>query len=111
MVVRFAPTFRTWLFVLALAIAVPARADKGVPQIAVVVDAVVETDVGTAIGFRCDHPDLLDVHMKTVGNHNVFVVKGVKVGKTLCRVGTEPQRPSQLFEVVVTAKPPAPRKK
>lgn len=84
-----------------------AIADDAPRKIDVVVDATVETDVGTAIGYRCDDPKLIEASMKTVGDHNVFVVKGAIAGKTLCRAGTDPQRPSVLFEVVVTAKPVA----
>jgi hypothetical protein len=86
-----------------IAIADPTR------MLAVEVDHTVEVEVGTLIGFRCDDPKLLDGKMQTKkterGEINVFIVKGVAAGKTLCRVGTDPMRPFQLFDVVVTDKP------
>ena len=87
-----------------------AIADDAPRRIDVVVDATVETDVGIAVGYRCDDPKLVEASMKTVGDHNVFVVKGAGAGKTLCRVGTDPQRPSMLFEIVVKDKP-APKRR
>jgi len=80
-------------------------ADEPPRRIEVVVDATVETDVGLAMGYRCDDPKLIEGSMKTVGDHNVFVIKGAQAGKTLCRVGVDPLRPSVLFEVVISEKP------
>ncbi len=87
-----------------------ANADDATRRIEVVVDATVETDVGTLIGFRCDDPKLIDAQVKTVGDHNVFVVKGVAAGKTQCRVGTDLQRTGLLFDVDVKDKPVVPKR-
>lgn len=100
--------FRIALFLSLLAPEVIATADP-TRTLAVEVDQTVEVEVGTLIGFRCDDPKLLDGEMVTKkterGEVNVFVVKGVAAGRTLCRVGTDPMRPFQLFDVVVTDKP------
>ncbi len=78
-------------------------------RIDVEVDSTIETEVGTLIGFACDHPKLLDGKMLTKkiegGEVNVLVVKGVLAGKTQCRVGTDPMRPFRLFDVVINDKP------
>jgi hypothetical protein len=95
-----------WRIAIVLSgLAGSAIADDAPRRLDVVVDATVEQDVGMAIGYRCDDPKLIEASMKTVGDHNVFVVKGAQAGKTLCRVGTDPQRQSMLFEVVVKDKP------
>jgi hypothetical protein len=76
-------------------------------RLVVAVDETVELEVGYALGFRCDDTKILDASMKTKSaTTNVFVVKGIAVGTTLCRVGTAPERPTVLLEVrVVAAKP------
>jgi hypothetical protein len=100
-----------WRIALLLsALAGSAIADDAPRRIDVVVDATVETDVGLAVGYRCDDPKLIEATMKTVDDHNVFVVKGAVAGTTLCRVGTDPQRPSVLLEIVVKDKP-APKRR
>ena len=71
-------------------------------RIDVKVGKTVEVDVGYAIGVRCDDLALIEVAMQTKETTNYFVVKGVREGTTQCRVGTEPQRPSILFDVRVT---------
>lgn len=88
-----------------------ANADDATRRIEIVVDATVETDVGMLIGFRCDDPKMIDAQVKTVGDHNVFVVKGVAAGKTQCRVGTDVARSGMLFDVVVTDKPATPKRR
>jgi hypothetical protein len=93
-------------------LASPAVADEALPRISVAVDEVVEVKVGIAVGYRCDDLKLIDASMVTRDGANVFVVKGVAVGKTLCRIGTQVQQPSMLYEVVVTEKKPtAPKPK
>ncbi len=83
----------------------PAWADDAVKRIEVEVDKTVEVEVGRLIGFHCDQPKLIDAQMKTRrdtrGDVNVFVVKGVTAGTTLCRIGGAALGASQLFEVVV----------
>jgi hypothetical protein len=101
-----------WRIAIVLSgLAGSAFADDAPRRIDVVVDATVETDVGLAIGYRCDDPKLIEGSMKTVGDHNVFVVKGSQAGKTLCRVGTDPLRQSVLLEIVVTDKPAVPKQR
>src|SRR5688572_8169879 len=73
-------------------------------RIDVEIDSTVEVEVGHAQGFRCDDPKLIAASMATRDDRNVFIVKGVTAGKTLCRVGTNPQSPSILFDVFVTEK-------
>lgn len=86
-----------------------AVGDPAPRVIEVAVDRTVEVEVGILIGFYCDHPKLIDAQMITRkdarGERNVFVVKGVAAGKTQCRVGSNPMLASELFDVVVTAKP------
>ena len=84
----------------------PALADDAVKRIEVEVDNTVEVEVGRLIGFYCDRPKLIEAQMKTRkerdrGDVNVFVVKGVTTGTTLCRIGGAALGASQLFEVVV----------
>lgn len=84
-----------------------AAGDPAVRTLEVAVDHTIEVEVGIKIGFHCDRPALIDARMVTRkdarGESNVFVVKGVTAGKTLCRVGTNPMLASELFEVIVTA--------
>jgi hypothetical protein len=93
------------------ALAGSALADDATRRLTVDVDATVEVDVGYAVGFRCDDAKLISASMTTRDDHNVFVVKGVAAGKTQCRVGTNPQRPSVLFDVVVNDKPTPPKRR
>jgi hypothetical protein len=91
--------------ILASLLAAPASADNGPPRIAVTVGETVEVNVGYAVGFRCDDLKLISAGMVTRDGTNVFVVKGLAAGKTLCRVGNETQAsPSVLYEIVVTEK-------
>ena len=72
------------------------------------VGKTVEVDVGYTRGVRCDDLATIEVAIQTRqgstgdATTNVFVVKGLREGTTQCRVGTEPQRPSILFDVRVT---------
>lgn len=98
---------------LRIAIVVVALAGSALAQpirtLEVEVDATVEVEVGTLIGFLCDHPKLVEARMKTKRDPrgvevNVFSVKGLAPGKTQCRVGSEALGASRLFEVVVREK-------
>lgn len=84
-----------------------AAADE-LRRIEVKVGATIEVEVGNLIGFRCDQPKLIDAKMTTRkdarGEVNVFVVKGVSVGTTQCRIGSD-LGAFQLFEVVVREQP------
>ena len=94
-----------WIAVVLSVLGGSALADDAPRRLEVTVDATVETDVGLAIGFRCDDPKLVEGSaMKTVDDHNVWMLKGAVAGKTLCRVGTNPTQSSVLFEVVVKDK-------
>ncbi len=79
-------------------------------RLEVKIDATIEVEVGNLIGFACDQPKLLDAQMKTKkrsglgGEVNVFVVKGLMKGTTLCRIGNDVTGGSRLFEVVVREK-------
>jgi len=71
-------------------------------RIEVRVGETAERHVGIAVGYRCDDPSLLQIEMKTrTEQTNAFVVTGVKEGTTMCRVGTDPHRPSVVYEVRV----------
>ncbi len=97
-----------WI-VLACLFATAARADD-VPRIEVAVGDKAERDVAIANGYLCDDPTLISVEMRTRSqSSNLFIVTGLKEGKTLCRVGTGQDRVHFLFavEVVAKAKPPS----
>lgn len=89
-------------------IALAGTASAETKRIEVKIDDTVEVEVGNLIGFACDQPKLIDAQMKTKrdarGEVNVFVVKGVTKGSTLCRVGNDAMGGSKLFEVVVREK-------
>lgn len=74
---------------------------QDVRQIVVEVGEKREIDVDIKRGVQCDKPDLLRASMITRGDHNYFVVEGKAVGKTLCRVGTDPTSPFVVFEIVI----------
>lgn len=80
--------------------------DDAPTRLEVVVGKTLETDVGYAIGFHCDDVTVVEAQMKTKDEAtNVFVVKGLKEGTTLCRVGTDPSRSSTLYKIRVVAPP------
>jgi hypothetical protein len=83
-----------------------ASADDAVQRVTVAVAETVAVDVGTLIGFVCDDLTIVKGEMKTKSETmNSFSVTGLAPGTTLCRVGTEPQRPRLMFEIhVVPAK-------
>jgi hypothetical protein len=60
-----------------------------------------EVDVDYKIGIQCDDVEIIKPTIVTRGDHNWFIVEGVSPGKTQCRVGTDPLRPSYLFDVIV----------
>lgn len=85
-------------------LAQPVTEPPGAPpeRIEVRVGETAERYVGFAVGYRCDDPSLLQIEMKPKSEQtNVFVVTGVKEGATACRVGTDPHRPSVVYEVRV----------
>src|SRR5262245_17580928 len=75
-------------------------------KLVVPIDEIVELDVGYAVGFRCDDVKIIEPAMRSKSETaNVFVVKGLALGQTQCRVGTNGQGPTALFDVHVVAKP------
>ncbi|HEY0192028.1 MAG TPA: hypothetical protein VGC42_13000 [Kofleriaceae bacterium] len=68
----------------------------------VAVGDTVTRDVGFALGLACDDLSAIraDLHTAASGT-NVFEVTGVKLGDTVCRAGTTPNRPSFVFRVHV----------
>jgi hypothetical protein len=72
------------------------------PRIELRVGETAERDVGIAVGYQCDDPALVRVQMRTKSEQaNAFVVTGLAAGVTRCRVGTEPHRPSVVYEIRV----------
>jgi hypothetical protein len=88
---------RAWALLL---VASTAFADD-VPRIDVEVGATVEKNVQYARGYMCDDPSLVTAEMVTRDDHNVWIVKGVKVGETMCRVGLDKLRVWYVFDVRV----------
>jgi hypothetical protein len=85
---------------LVLAFGGTAAAD-GV-KLTVAVGETVEREVGFAHGVMCDDTNLVRVDMKTKNEHtNVFVLTGLKEGRTQCRAGTDPTRPYVVFDVTI----------
>lgn len=91
-----------WL-ALVLLVAATARADD-VNKVEVEVGQTVETNVQYARGWMCDDASLVTADMVTRDDHNVWIVKGVKIGHTQCRVGLDRSRVWYVFDVTVKAK-------
>src|SRR5262245_57351654 len=72
-------------------------------RVLLVVGETAEIDVGDRIGFACDDTRILRAGMVTRNGRNLFIVKGVAVGSTWCRIGSQPGLWSYLFEIVVRA--------
>jgi hypothetical protein len=94
------PSFDVFLVLALLAVTVGV-ATQSPMQLVVEVGEVRELDVGYKIGYSCDDVSILRAWMVNRGSYNAFVVEGVAEGTTWCRVGTDPNLPSFLFEVVV----------
>src|SRR5262249_51259917 len=87
-------------FALVVAIAGSAEAD-GV-KLTVAVGETVEREVGFAHGVMCDDTSIVRPDMRTKNEQtNVFVLTGLKEGRTQCRAGTDPTRPFVVFDVTV----------
>jgi hypothetical protein len=72
------------------------------PRIEVRIGETAERDVGMAIGWQCDDPALVRIEMRAKSEQaNAFVVTGIAAGVTRCRVGTDPHRPSVVYEIRV----------
>jgi len=82
----------------------PVTPAPGAPveRIELRVGETVEREVGIAIGYRCDEPELIQIEMKARSEEaNAIAVTGVREGRTMCRIGTVPQRPSVVLEIRV----------
>jgi len=81
--------------------------DRAAPPAAVLEVAIGETvsrDVGFALGLQCDDLSVIRANLRTAASGaNVFDVTGVKLGDTVCRAGTAPNRPSYVFRIHVIA--------
>ena len=92
------------LALLVLLAASLAHAD-GEPRLEVEMGRTYEIDVGMARGWMCDDPSLISADLVTRGERNIWIVKGAKLGATLCRVGTDPALVHYVYAVqVVPAK-------
>ncbi len=91
-----------WLASVLL-VAATAYAEE-IPRIDLEVGQTVEQNVQYARGWMCDDASLVTADMVTRDDHNVWIVKGVKVGHTQCRVGLDRYRVYYVFDVHVTAK-------
>ena len=85
---------------LPLLLASSAFADD-VPRIEVEVGKNFEKSVEYARGYMCDDPSILTAEMITRKDRNYWVVTGVKVGETLCRVGLDRLQVHYVFDVRV----------
>jgi hypothetical protein len=92
---------RRTLILLALACDI-AGAGDGAP-VTVEVGKRVQRNVANANGWFCDDASLVEASIVTHDEVNYWVVTGVKVGGTQCRVGTDPTRASFVFDVTVKA--------
>jgi hypothetical protein len=78
----------------------PSAAGDGI-ALSVEVGYKIGRDVGNATGWFCDDPSLVDATIVTRDDINTWVVTGLKVGETQCRVGTDPSRATFVFDVTV----------
>lgn len=77
---------------------------QDVPRLDVEVGKSVEQNVMYARGWMCDDPSLVSADLVTRDDRNIWIVKGVKVGQTLCRVGLDRLGVHYVFDVHVVAK-------
>ncbi len=97
---------RAVLVAVLVALAAPTVADDDAPKLKVELGKSLAQPVGIARGWFCDDTSLVTAEIVTRNEVNVWIVTGVKLGTTQCRVGTDPTRPAYVFEVrVVPAKP------
>jgi hypothetical protein len=78
----------------------PTGTGDGV-ALSVEVGRTTERAVGNANGWFCDDPSLIKAAIVTRGDVNYWVVTGLEVGATQCRVGTDPSRSTVVFDVTV----------
>ncbi|MBV8759599.1 MAG: hypothetical protein JO257_20085 [Deltaproteobacteria bacterium] len=89
---------------LAILLVAATAFAEDVPRIDVEVGASFEKNVEYARGWMCDDPSLLTAEMVTRDDKNYWVVKGVKVGETMCRIGLDRLRVHYVFDVHVLPK-------
>ena len=82
-----------------------ALADGGIP-FEIEAGKTIERNVGYATGWFCDDPSLVRADLVTRNDANVWIVTGVKIGTTQCRVGTDLARVHYVFDVTVIAAKP-----
>ena len=91
--------------VILLATTASADVSDGINRESISVGQTIEREVGYAIGVRCDDPDTVTAEMKArSAETNVLLLTGKRAGKTTCRAGTDPNRVSYVFEIVVKPK-------
>ncbi len=95
--------------VLGVGTAIAGADDADQPQkIRLEVGATTSREVGWAMGSVCDDDTIVAAEMRNKDRDtNVFVLKGLKPGTTVCRAGTYDVegRPSYLFEITVVRAP------
>jgi hypothetical protein len=89
------------LFVLSAGSSASAD-DDGVIAISIEAGQKVKKPVGNANGWFCDVPALVKADIVTEGETNYWVVEGRQMGRTTCRVGTDPTRAVFIFDITVT---------
>jgi hypothetical protein len=95
---------KRWIVLLCLFLPVAALAD-----VDIAVGDVREVDVGIARGVFCDDLSVISAEMTTDNDtqRNKVTFKGLKVGRTECRVGNVALgSPSMLIRVSVHLPPP-----
>ncbi len=93
------------VLVIVALLAGAAHADG--TRLDVPVGHTVEVNVGYARGIVCDDTTVVEADIVTRDDSNIFVVKGLKVGDTTCRVGTDIDRVQHFLFNVHVAQPPA----
>ena len=92
------------LALLLVASSAFADVGDGINHESIRVGQTIEREVGYAIGVRCDDPEIVTAEMKPrSAETNVLVITGKRIGKTMCRAGTDPNRVSYVFSITVTA--------
>jgi hypothetical protein len=89
------------LILASLAVAASAHAAGDGIALTLELGRTTNRNVGNATGWFCDDPNLVEAAIQTREDVNYWVVTGVQVGSTQCRVGTDPSRASYVFDVTV----------
>jgi hypothetical protein len=80
--------------------------------VSVAVGDTAKRDVGYARGLLCDDVTIVsaEISTDTARDTNVVSFTGLKVGRTMCRAGTQVGQTAFVFTIDVTAKKSAPRR-